>query len=137
VLRKNVKIELIKGVPLFAGCSKRELTEIASIADELDLEAGRTLTKQGARGHEFVVIAEGAADVLRNGRRVNTLGSGDFLGEIALITASSRTATVKTTAPSRLLIISAAEFRRLLRRMPSIQAKVMDALAARLPPDVA
>ncbi len=83
---------------------------MASIADELDLDAGSTLTKQGARGQEFVVIAEGAADVVRNGKKVNTLGSGDFLGEIALITAQPRTATVKTTAPTRILVISASRF---------------------------
>jgi CRP-like cAMP-binding protein len=136
VLRKNAKIELMKTVPLFARCSKRELTEVASIADELDLDAGSTLTKQGARGQEFVVIAEGAADVVRNGKKVNTLGSGDFLGEIALITAQPRTATVKTTAPTRILVISASDFRRLLRRTPSIQEKVLAALAERLPPEV-
>jgi len=136
VLRKNAKIELMKSVPLFARCSKRELTEVASIADELDLDAGSTLTKQGARGQEFVVIAEGAADVVRNGKKVNTLGSGDFLGEIALITAQPRTATVKTTAPTRILVISASDFRRLLRRTPSIQQKVLAALAERLPPEV-
>ena len=136
MLRKNAKIELMKSVPLFARCSKRELTEVASIADELDLDAGSTLTKQGARGQEFVVIAEGAADVVRNGKKVNTLGSGDFLGEIALITAQPRTATVKTTAPTRILVISASDFRRLLRRMPSIQEKVLAALAERLPPEV-
>jgi CRP-like cAMP-binding protein len=126
----------MKSVPLFARCSKRELTEVASIADELDLDAGSTLTKQGARGQEFVVIAEGAADVVRNGKKVNTLGSGDFLGEIALITAQPRTATVKTTAPTRILVISASDFRRLLRRTPSIQEKVLAALAERLPPEV-
>jgi len=136
VLRKNAKIELIKSVPLFARCSKRELTEVAGIADELDLDAGSTLTKQGARGQEFVVIADGAADVVRNGKKVNSLGSGDFLGEIALITAQPRTATVKTTAPTRILVISASDFRRLLRRTPSIQEKVLEALAERLPPEI-
>jgi CRP/FNR family cyclic AMP-dependent transcriptional regulator len=136
VLRKNAKIELMKSVPLFARCSKRELTEVAAIADELDLDAGSTLTKQGARGQEFVVIAEGTADVVRNGKTVNTLGSGDFLGEIALITAQPRTATVKTTAPTRILVINAADFRRLLRRTPSIQEKVLEALAERLPPEI-
>ena len=136
MLRKNAKIELIKSVPLFARCSKRELTEVAGIADELDLDAGSTLTKQGARGQEFVVIADGAADVVRNGKKVNSLGSGDFLGEIALITAQPRTATVKTTAPTRILVINASDFRRLLRRTPSIQEKVLEALAERLPPEI-
>ena len=133
MLRKNAKLELLKGVPLFADCSKRELEAVASLADELDIPAGHDLTKEGARGAEFIVIAEGGADVRRRGRKVNTLGSGDFLGEIALVTGAPRTATVTTTEPSRLLVLTAAAFRRLLRETPSLQLKVLDALARRLP----
>jgi CRP-like cAMP-binding protein len=135
VLHKNAKVELIKRVPLFERCSKRELSQIASLADELDLPHGRTLTKEGAAGHEFVVIVDGAADVEREGRRVNTLRAGDFLGEIALVTGRPRTATVTTTKPSRLLVITAQAFRSLLRDVPSLQLKVLEALAARLPAD--
>ncbi|HEY3544105.1 MAG TPA: cyclic nucleotide-binding domain-containing protein [Gaiellaceae bacterium] len=135
MLRKNAKIELIKRVPLFAGCSKHELQQIASLADELDLPAGRNLTKEGAIGHEFVVLAEGAADVRRNGRKINSLGEGDFVGEIALVTGRPRTATVTTTEPSRLLVITASSFRKLLRDTPAIQSKVLEAVARRLPGD--
>jgi len=130
-----VKIELLKRVPLFARCSKRELEELASVADELVLPEGRNLTKEGASGKEFVVIVEGSADVRRKGRKVNSLRSGDFLGEIALVTGSPRTATVTTTTPVHLLVITAPAFRSLLRRMPSLQLKVLEALAARLPPE--
>jgi CRP-like cAMP-binding protein len=137
MLRKNAKLELIKRVPLFAGCSKRELSEVAAIADELSLPEGRTLTKEGATGHEFLVLVDGAADVRRNGRKVNTLGAGDFLGEIALVTGAPRTATVKTTEPSRMLVITARDFRTLLRKTPSIQLKVLEAIAARLPNEYA
>jgi CRP/FNR family cyclic AMP-dependent transcriptional regulator len=133
MLRKNAKVALIKGVPLFAGCSKRELDEIASIADEIELPKGRDLTREGAAGHEFLVLADGRAEVTRKGRTVNKLRSGDFLGEIALITGAPRTATVTTTAPSRMLVITARDFKSLLRRMPSLQLKVLDALAGRLP----
>jgi CRP-like cAMP-binding protein len=137
MLRKNAKLDLIKRVPLFAGCSKRELSEVAAIADELSLPEGRTLTKEGATGHEFLVLVDGAADVRRNGRKVNTLGAGDFLGEIALVTGAPRTATVTTTAPSRMLVITARDFRTLLRKTPSIQLKVLEAIAARLPNEYA
>ena len=133
MLRKNAKIELIKRVPLFSGCSKRELEEVAGIADEIDLPAGSTLTREGATGHEFLVLADGSAEVKRKGKTVNTLGSGDFLGEIALITGAPRTATVTTTGRSRMLVITARDFKALLRRVPSLQLKVLDALAARLP----
>ena len=135
MLRKNAKIELIKRVPLFGGLSKRELDEVAGIADELAMDAGSELTHEGAAGHEFLVLVEGTADVRRKGRKVNTLGSGDFLGEIALITGVPRTATVTTTAPARMLVITARDFRLLLRRTPSIQLKVLEALASRLPND--
>jgi CRP/FNR family transcriptional regulator, cyclic AMP receptor protein len=133
VLRKNAKVELIRRVPLFERCSKQELGEIAGLADEIDLPAGRVLTREGATGSEFVVLVTGAADVQRGGRTINSLQDGDFLGEISLVTGNPRSATVTTTAPSRLLVIHARDFKTLLRHSPSIQAKVLDAVATRLP----
>ena len=99
MLRKNAKVELIKRVPLFSELSKRELEEVAGIADEITLAEGTELTHEGAAGHEFLVLVEGTADVRRKGRKVNALDSGDFLGEIALVTGAPRTATVTTTSP--------------------------------------
>jgi CPA1 family monovalent cation:H+ antiporter len=135
MLRKNAKIELLRGVPLFEECSKKELNELALLADEIELPAGRKLAAEGARGREFVVIVDGAAEVRRKGRKVNDLRSGDFLGEIALVTGAPRTATVVTTKPCRVLVITAQAFRTLLRDLPSLQLKVLDALASRLPED--
>jgi len=133
MLRKDAKLELLRRVPLFDRCSKGELVKIAGVADELDVPAGRELTKEGRTGYEFVVLVDGMAEVRRKGRRVNVLYSGDFLGEIALITGTPRTATVTTTVPSEVLVITARDFRRVLRETPSIQLKVLEALAARLP----
>ena len=133
MLRKNAKVELLKRVPLFENCSKRELGELATLADELTLPKGRELTREGASGKEFVVIVEGTADVRRKGRKLTSLRSGDFLGEIALVTGAPRTATVTATSPVRVLVLTAPAFRTLLRNMPSIQLKVLEALAARLP----
>jgi CRP/FNR family transcriptional regulator, cyclic AMP receptor protein len=135
VLRKNAKIELLKRVPLFAGCSKRELAEIASRADELDLPSARALTVEGGRGREFVVLVEGEADVMRKDRRIARLGPGDFVGEIALVTGKPRTATVRTRGPARVLALDASSFRTLMGDVPSLQAKVLAALADRLPQD--
>ena len=134
MLRKNAKIELLKRVPLFAGCSQRELGEIAMLADELDLPDARNLTRQGTGGWEFIVIVEGDADVFRDGRTLAELGPGDFVGEIALVTGKPRTATVRTRGPSRILVLTATAFRTLMHDVPSIQGKVMTALAERLPP---
>jgi CRP/FNR family cyclic AMP-dependent transcriptional regulator len=135
VLRKDAKIEAIKRVPMFEACSRRELAAIASIADELDLPAGRDLTQEGARGQEFIVLIEGVVDVKRGGKVINELGPGDFAGEIALVTGRPRTATVTTRGPTRLLVLDARSFQRLLRDAPSIRSKVLEAVAARLPGD--
>ncbi len=131
-LHKDAKIELLKSVPLFARCSKKELAGIATIADEIDLPEGRQLTKEGGRGREFFVLLEGNADVKRKRRKVKTLGPGDFLGEIALVTKTPRTATVTTTTPVRVLVVTEQNFRRLLERSPDVQIKVLEALAERV-----
>jgi CRP-like cAMP-binding protein len=133
MLRKNAKIELLKGVPLFYACSKRELGQIAAVADELHLPEARNLTREGAGGFEFFVLVEGEADVVSKGKVVNELGPGDFIGEIALVTARPRTATVRTRGPSRILVLTASAFRGLMHDVPSIQDKVLTAIAARVP----
>jgi len=134
VLRRNEKVELIKKVPLFEGCSKGELQEIAHIADEIDLKEGKEMTRQGSRGREFFVLLEGDADVTKNGQSINKLSAGDFFGEIALVSDSPRTATVTATSPVRALVITDRSFRRLLDDSPEIQRKVLVELAARLAP---
>ncbi len=131
-LRKNAKIELIANAPLFAGCSKTELTEIASIADELDLPEGATLIREGERGREFLIVIAGTARVTKGGRKLNDVGPGSFVGEIALIADVPRTATVTATAPVRLLVITDRAFQQLIRKTPSIAAKVLQTLGERL-----
>src|SRR5215212_9588945 len=135
-LHKNAKLELLKRVPLFSRCTKKELEAIAAESDELFLPAGSELTKQGGHGREFMVIADGSADVEKDGLRINQLGSGDFVGEIALLSDRPRTATVTTTSPTRLLVLTDRAFERVTDSTPSIRASVMQALAERLQHDV-
>ena len=134
-LQKDAKIDLLKNVPLFAGCSKTELQRIASLADELDLGDGATLIREGERGREFIVIAEGTVNVTRNGKQLRELGAGDFIGEIALVADVPRTATVTATSPVRLLVVTDRAFRGLLEQMPSIAKKVLQSLGERLHSD--
>jgi CRP/FNR family transcriptional regulator, cyclic AMP receptor protein len=133
MLRKNAKIELLKRVPLFERCSQRELAQIAMLADELDLPSARDLTRQGASGFEFIILVEGEADVVRGVRVVNELHPGDFVGEIALVSGKPRTATVRTRGPARVLVITASGFRTLMRDVPSIKDKVLEAVTRRIP----
>ena len=131
-LRKDAKIELLKRVPLFARCGRRELDEIAQIADEINLPAGRELTREGARGDEFFVLASGTADVTRDGEQVRRLGDGDFFGEISLLTGLPRTATVTTSSAVDALVVTDRAFRQLLERIPTVRERVLEALGERL-----
>jgi CRP/FNR family cyclic AMP-dependent transcriptional regulator len=133
---KSNKVDLIKKVPLFSKLSGAALREVAGVADEMDLPAGKTLTKEGERGREFFVLLEGNADVRQKGARIATLGKGDFLGEIALVTKLPRTATVTTTSPVRLLVITDRDFTALLQRSPQIGQGILEALGERLAPEL-
>ena len=135
LLRKDAKIEMLRRAPLFQGCSKRELQQIAGLADELWLPEGRTLIKEGARGREFFALVDGDVDVRRKGRKLRTLSGGDFFGELALVTDAPRSATVTATSPVRVLVITERAFAGLMRDSPTIQRKVLLALAARLAPE--
>ncbi len=133
-LHKDKKVELLARVPLFSGCSKKELRQIASIADEIDFRSGKMLIRQGAPGREFFVLLEGTVDVLRDGKKISELGPGEFFGELALVSNIPRTATVTATAPIRALVVVDRDFRRLLKDDVTVAVKVLGAMAERMPP---
>jgi CRP/FNR family transcriptional regulator, cyclic AMP receptor protein len=134
-LRQSAKEQLIKSVPLFSRCTRRELNAIAAEADELTLPEGRDLTKQGERGREFMVIVDGAARVLKNGRTINELGPGDFIGEIALLADVPRTATVTTTTETTVLVLTDRAFKRVADKIPTVHKSLVTALSERLQAD--
>jgi CRP-like cAMP-binding protein len=134
-VRANRKRELIKAVPLFSHCTKKELERLSSELDEIEVPSGKVLIREGETGREFVVLVAGTAEVTKNGRRVNLLGAGDFLGEIALISGGARTATVTTTSSSNLLVLTDRAFARVTKDMPSVQTSVLKALSQRLAAD--
>ena len=133
-LHKDGKVDLLATVPLFSGCSNKELRRIATLADEIDLRTGKVLTTQGAPGREFFVLLDGTVDVVRDGERISTLGPGDFFGELALVSNIPRTATVTATSPIRALVVVDRDFRRLLKEDSTIAVKVLGAMAERMPP---
>ncbi len=132
---KNAKIEFLKRVPLFADCSKRELAEIALVADEISFPAGRTLIEEGKPGREFIVIAEGTVEVRRGGRKLPQRGDSHSFGEMALLSGKPRSASVITTSPVRALVITDRAFKQILRDVPSLSPRLLASLAARLSHD--
>ena len=131
-LGANAKLDLIKGAPLFEHCSRKELQHIAQIADELDLKAGKVLIQEGERGREFFVIVSGEVEVRRKGRKIATLGPGEFVGEMALLSKAPRNSTVTATTPLDVLVITDRAFVDLMDKTPELWHKVARALAERL-----
>jgi CRP-like cAMP-binding protein len=135
-LGKDGKIELIKKVPLFSKLKKKELEEVAHIADELDLPKGKVMAEEGDRGREFFVLLEGEADVTKGDQSINTMREGDFFGEIALVTRMPRTASVRATTDVRVLVITERDFGALLKHSPEVGRGVAEALAERVAPEL-
>src|SRR5947207_13503341 len=101
---KDQKLELLARVPLFGDIRGRDLQEIGMLADEVDVPAGQVLMRQGDRAGEFFIVVDGSLVVEQDGRRIATLGPGDFAGEIGLVDEGPRTATVTADTPARLLV---------------------------------
>jgi CRP-like cAMP-binding protein len=135
-LGKDAKIELLKKVPLFSRLDKKHLQAVAQITDELDLPAGKEMATEGDRGREFFVLLEGEADVKKGDRSINTMKTGDFFGEIALVTKMPRTASVTATTPVRVLVITERDFDALLKKSPEVGRNVAEALAERVAPEL-
>jgi CRP-like cAMP-binding protein len=131
LFRQDIKVEALAKAPLFEGLSKKELTQLARMTDDLEVEAGYVLCKEGQLGHEFFVVMDGEVEISRGGRRLEG-GSQDFFGEIALIADVRRTATVIAKTPLRFFVITARDFRVMLDDHPTVERKVLRAVAKRL-----
>jgi CRP-like cAMP-binding protein len=100
---RSARIQVLRSIPLFRSCSHRQLNVIDSLVDQLAVDAGEVLTQEGRRELRSFVIVNGHAEVTRSGRRLATLGPGDFFGEMAILDGQARTATVTAVTPVHLL----------------------------------
>jgi CRP/FNR family transcriptional regulator, cyclic AMP receptor protein len=126
------KLELLKRTPLLAGLGRKDLEEVGRLADEVDLKADHVLMREGDVGREFFVIVEGQVRIDKGGRSIRTMGPGEFVGDIALVTERPRTATATTMTACRLLVLGHREFHQLMDQYPSIRLSVLESMAIRL-----
>jgi CRP/FNR family transcriptional regulator, cyclic AMP receptor protein len=129
---QDTKVKVLGSAPLFEGLSRKELAQVARVSEDLEVEPGTVLCREGDIGHEFFVIVEGNVKVTRKGRRVALRGGGEFVGEIALLEDVPRTATVTAETPVRFFVLTRKDFRHLLDENPSVERKVLRVLARRL-----
>ena len=121
----------LNGVPLFTGMSDDEHGILAEWFEVSDANAGTALVSEGAEGHSFYVLLDGAAEVTVGGEAVATYGPGDYFGEMAILGGGRRNATVTVTAPSRLLSMFGSEFRTLQHVQPDVAAQLEETMRRR------
>ncbi len=131
-MAKDEKLELLRGIPLFAGLSGSAIERLGQLTEEVDLSAGRVLMRQGDPGREMFVMIHGRASVERDGSPLAELSDGDIIGEIALVDGGPRTATVTLTEDSRLLNLARHDFHTVMEEFPEVAIQVLTTLAQRV-----
>src|SRR4030095_56789 len=121
----------VSEIDLFAGLSKSERRQIAASADEVDVEEGRHLVRDGEVAYEFFVIAEGSAEVLRDDDHVADLGPGDFLGEMGIVGQTRRNASVVARSAMSLIVMTQQDFRGMTKSMPAVAGRIQQAVQER------
>ena len=129
---RSSKTALLEKVPLFSGLSRRQIGDIARLADEVDVSAGKRLATTGEPGGELFVIIEGQAVVKAPRGRSTRLGPGEFFGEMSLLDGGPRSATVEAATDMRLLVVGRRDFWSLLRVAPPLTLKIMTTLSRRV-----
>ena len=129
---QDTKADALARCPFFADLSRGELRELAKVTEDMEVDEGKALTREGASGSEFFVIVDGEVAVTKDGADVRSMGPGDFFGEISLLEDRPRTATVTAKTPLRFFVLTRQNFRALLDKQPELAEKVTGALRERL-----
>lgn len=119
----------LAAVPLFEGLSKRQLRQVAGLAEPARFMEGHSIVREGESGESFYVMLAGQAKVLIRGRTVSRLLPGDHFGEISLLDGGPRSASVVTETPVTLVMIERKSFLKLLQDDAELALGVMSSLA--------
>jgi CRP-like cAMP-binding protein len=114
----------LRRIELFAGLSRKQRKELALRAAEIEVEPGDMLCCQGNTSHQFFVIEDGRARVVREGQYLDELGPGDFFGEMGLMEDAPRNADVIADTPMTLMVLRAAAFRELEQESPRLARRL-------------
>ena len=125
-------VSRLQAVGVFSGLTRKELERLSAWTDEISVSEGEELVTEGRFAHEFFVIEDGSAEVLKDGERIAELGPGDFFGEIALLETDRRTATVKAMTPMDVIVMFGRDFKQMEHEMPTVADRVRAAIRARL-----
>jgi CRP/FNR family transcriptional regulator, cyclic AMP receptor protein len=114
----------VAAVPIFADLPEEDLAALASVAYEVEVDSGKVLTTQGDFGHALFAIESGTADIVIGDATVRTVGTGDLVGEIAVLASGRRTASVVATSPLRAIALFKRDVWALDRRAPEASQRL-------------
>ncbi len=132
IRRGDPFLKQLKKVPLFTALSQKDLKLVSKRGSDLEVPAGKVLVEQGAAGAEFFVIVSGKAKVTRRGKKVATIGAGDYFGDLALLDKAPRNATVVAETPMEVVVLPQREFAGLIEDVPGFARKLLAGMARRL-----
>src|SRR5947209_6092580 len=125
-------IDHFRAIPLFSSASKKGIRALIQASSEVDVRAGRLLVREGGFDRDLFVITRGEAGVTRGGRRIATLGPGDFFGEMALLARGPRMATVTAATDMRVVVLGPRQMEEVIQREPSLAKPMLEAMARRI-----
>ncbi len=131
IIGAQATVDMLQAVDLLGGCTHAQLEEVARLAERVHVGEGEVLAREGRIGREFFLILSGSVAVTQRGRRVNTLGPGEFFGELAAIDPGPRNATVTALTDLDVLIIGPREFSA-MAAIPGFRDALFRSMASRL-----
>ena len=129
---RDALADLFQQIPLFAGCTKKDLKLVLSQAERVNVRPGQVLISEGQTGREFFMVLDGTATVSRRGRKVTTLGPGQSFGELALLDPAPRNATVTASTDMELVVLGQREFAKIVDATPGFARSLLSGMAQRV-----
>jgi CRP/FNR family cyclic AMP-dependent transcriptional regulator len=129
---RDALADLFQQIPLFAGCTKKDLKLVLSQAERVNVRPGQVLISEGQTGREFFMVLDGTATVSRRGRKVTTLGPGQSFGELALLDPAPRNATVVASTDMELVVLGQREFAKIVDATPGFARSLLSGMAQRV-----
>ena len=129
---RDALADLFQQIPLFAGCTKKDLRLVLSHAERVNVRPGQVLISEGQTGREFFMVLDGTATVSRRGRKVTTLGPGQSFGELALLDPAPRNATVTASTDMELVVLGQREFAKIVDATPGFARSLLSGMAQRV-----
>jgi serine/threonine protein phosphatase PrpC len=119
------RMEALRKIPLFRHLTYKEQTAILSIATSRTFPAGREIVSEGQPGEELFIVVRGRVSIEKNGVEIAELRAGGHFGEMGLIDNAPRSATVRATEPTRVMVIARGDLMNLMKRESILAVKML------------